>query len=55
MNWCDGSPVSPQTAGNADSAAAMPFPRLSSVANAEKTSTEPNGTTAARNPWYGAV
>ena len=55
MNWCAGSPVSPQTAENADSAAAMPFPRLSSAVNAEKTSTEPNGTTAARNPWYGAV
>jgi hypothetical protein len=33
---------------NADSAAAMPFHRLSSAANAEKTSTEPNGTTAAK-------
>ena len=55
MNWCAGSAVSPQTAENADSAAAMLFPRLSSAVNAEKTSTDPNGTTAARNPWYGAV
>lgn len=55
MNWCAGSPVSPQTAENADSVAAMPFPRLSSAVNAEKTSTEPNGTTVSRNPWYGAV